>query len=60
MVYVDTTDTSAIATAVRTLVGDTEAQVALAAAGRKRAATFTWQRTADATAEVYRRLAGAR
>jgi glycosyltransferase involved in cell wall biosynthesis len=57
MVYVDTRDPSAIAAAVRRIMRDTDAQAALAAAGRKRAATFTWQRTAEATAEVYRRLA---
>jgi glycosyltransferase involved in cell wall biosynthesis len=58
MAYVDPLDPASIATAVRQLMGDHERQAVLSAAGRKRAATFTWQRTADATAEVYRRLAG--
>jgi glycosyltransferase involved in cell wall biosynthesis len=60
MAYVDATDAAAIAAAVRRLVRDPEAQAAMAAAGRKRAATFTWQRTADATADVYRRLVSQR
>lgn len=57
MVYFDPRDPTAIAGAVRRVVGDAAAQEALAAAGRKRAATFTWQRAADATAEVYHRVA---
>jgi glycosyltransferase involved in cell wall biosynthesis len=60
MAYFDPTDTTSIATAVRKVVNDVDAQAAMAAAGRKRAAAFTWQRTADATAEVYRRLARTR
>ncbi|MFE9744115.1 glycosyltransferase family 4 protein [Saccharothrix saharensis] len=56
MVYFDPYDRASIAAAVRKVVNDVDAQQALAAAGRKRAATFTWQRAADATAEVYRRL----
>ena len=60
MAYFDPHDPVAIATAVRAVVGDTDTQARLAAAGRKRAATFTWQRAADATADVYRRLAAAR
>ncbi|MBB5806953.1 glycosyltransferase involved in cell wall biosynthesis [Saccharothrix ecbatanensis] len=57
MAYFDPRDPAAIATAVRKVVGDPDAQAAMAAAGRKRAETFTWQRTADATAEVYRSMA---
>jgi glycosyltransferase involved in cell wall biosynthesis len=60
MIYVDSLDPPAIAAAVRRIVSDPDAQAALATAGRKRAATFSWQRTADATAEVYRGLARAR
>jgi glycosyltransferase involved in cell wall biosynthesis len=60
MASFDPTDPASIASAVRALMADPDAQAALAAAGRKRAATFTWKRTADATAEVYRRLARAR
>ncbi|HEY0808177.1 MAG TPA: glycosyltransferase family 1 protein [Pseudonocardiaceae bacterium] len=57
MAYFDPTDLESIATAVRTLVNDADARSAMAAAGRKRAATFTWQRAADATAAVYRQMA---
>jgi glycosyltransferase involved in cell wall biosynthesis len=57
MVYVDPNDAASIATGVRKVVSDSDAQATMAAAGRKRAATFTWQRAADATADVYRRLA---
>lgn len=60
MAYVDPTNAASIAAAVRRIVGDVDVQATMAAAGRKRAATFTWQRSADATAEVYRRLATTR
>jgi glycosyltransferase involved in cell wall biosynthesis len=59
-VYVDALEPAAIATAVRRLVADPAARATLATAGRKRAATFTWQRAAEATAAVYRRLASSR
>jgi glycosyltransferase involved in cell wall biosynthesis len=58
MAYFDPCDPAAIATAVRSLVTDPRTRTELASAGRKRAADFTWQRTAEATAEVYRRTAG--
>jgi glycosyltransferase involved in cell wall biosynthesis len=57
MVYVDPADPAAIAAAVRAVVADDAAQARMAAAGRKRAAAFTWQRAAEATAAVYRELA---
>ncbi|WP_051766886.1 glycosyltransferase family 4 protein [Saccharothrix syringae] len=60
MAYFDPRDPAAIAAAVRRVVGDPGARAAMAAAGRRRAATFTWRRSADATAEVYRRVAGSR
>ena len=59
MIYVDARSPSAIATAVRRLVGDADTQMVMSAAGRKRAAMFTWERAADATAAVYRRVAAA-
>jgi glycosyltransferase involved in cell wall biosynthesis len=60
MVYVDPNDPAAMAKAVSQVVGDATAQESLATAGRARAAQFTWQRTADATADVYRRIAAKR
>jgi len=60
MSYFDPLDPDSIATAVRQVLRDRDTQIALSAAGRKRAALFSWQRTADATAAVYRRMAGAR
>jgi glycosyltransferase involved in cell wall biosynthesis len=57
MAYVDPRDPAAIAAAVRAVVTDDAAQARMAAAGRKRAAAFTWQRAAEATAAVYRELA---
>ncbi|WP_158850675.1 glycosyltransferase family 4 protein [Saccharothrix deserti] len=60
MAYFDPREPAAIATSVRKVVSDVDLQTAMAAAGLKRAATFTWQRTADATAEVYRRMARTR
>ncbi|HEX4725041.1 MAG TPA: glycosyltransferase family 1 protein, partial [Pseudonocardiaceae bacterium] len=60
MSYFDPLDPAAIAVAVRKLVNDPDARSALAVAGRKRAATFSWQKTADATATIYRQLAARR
>jgi glycosyltransferase involved in cell wall biosynthesis len=60
MAYFDPNDPESMAAAVRALLADPDAQTTMATAGRKRAATFSWKRTADATAEVYRRLARAR
>lgn len=59
-VYVDARDPAAIAAAVRALLADAPTRARLGATGRRRAAGFTWQRTADATAEVFRRLVGRR
>lgn len=44
-----------IATAIRSLLGDRELARRLAEAGRRRAAEFTWERTARGTVESYRR-----
>lgn len=60
MAYFDPRDASAIASVVRWVVGDPDVQARLAKAGRKRVSTFTWQRAADATADVYRKLVAAR
>ncbi|XBB68495.1 glycosyltransferase family 1 protein [Nocardioides sp. WV_118_6] len=55
----DPTSAPAIATAVRRLVADPARQEALRAAGRARAAEFTWRRTAEATVASYRRTVAA-
>jgi len=52
-VYVDPLDTEDIA---RGLSEVDERRDELVAAGRERAATFSWQRTAEATLEVYREV----
>jgi glycosyltransferase involved in cell wall biosynthesis len=44
-----------IADAIETLLTDRDETTRLAAAGRERAAQFTWEKTAQATVEVYRR-----
>jgi glycosyltransferase involved in cell wall biosynthesis len=50
---------AAITEAIETLLLDRAEADRLAAAGRTRAAEFTWQETARLTAEVYRRTLGA-
>jgi len=52
-VYFDPLDPPAIARAIREALG---ARADLAARGRERAAQFSWRRTADETAAVYREL----
>jgi glycosyltransferase involved in cell wall biosynthesis len=52
-VYFDPLDSGAIARAIREAL---DARVDLAARGRARAAQFSWARTADETAAVYREL----
>lgn len=49
----DSRDTADLARALLELLGDENARRALADAGLKRAAHFSWQRTARATLEVY-------
>ena len=51
----DPTSEAAIAAAVTQLVTDRAAGERLAAAGRKRAARFSWRETANGTLEAYRR-----
>lgn len=48
-------DTAAIAAAIERLLGDEDEAARLRAAGRERASRFTWERTARATLDVYRR-----
>ncbi len=50
---VDPLDTDAIAGAIRRLLDDTELGERLGDAARRRAATFTWERTADAMVAAY-------
>jgi alpha-1,3-rhamnosyl/mannosyltransferase len=54
-VLVDPDDQPAIDAAVARVLGDGALRERLAAAGRARAAQFTWERTAEATVEAYRR-----
>jgi glycosyltransferase involved in cell wall biosynthesis len=49
-------DAPALATRLDELLGDDELRAGLGKAGVQRAATFTWQATADATARAYRTL----
>ncbi|HEX7300719.1 MAG TPA: glycosyltransferase family 1 protein [Solirubrobacteraceae bacterium] len=51
----DPEDVVAIASAIERLVGDRELADRLARAGRERAASFSWDRTATQTVESYRR-----
>ena len=51
----DPSDETAIAQAIERLVGDPDEAARLRAAGRRRAAQFTWERTAQATLDSYRR-----
>ena len=51
----DPLDVGAIAAAMEKLLGDRTEADRLAAAGRARAAQFTWERTAAQTVESYRR-----
>jgi glycosyltransferase involved in cell wall biosynthesis len=56
---VDPEDVEAIRSAVERLLTDAALAERLRAAGRKRAALFTWERTAELTVESYRRALGA-
>jgi glycosyltransferase involved in cell wall biosynthesis len=51
----DPSDTGAIRAAVERLLGDPAERSRLARAGLRRAATFTWERTAELTAASYER-----
>ena len=57
----DPEDIQAITDAMERLLADGELRKRLACAGRKRAATFTWERTAELTVASYdRALSGGR
>jgi glycosyltransferase involved in cell wall biosynthesis len=55
----DPEDVEAIRTATERLLTDASLGDRLRAAGRERAARFTWERTAELTVETYRRALGA-
>lgn len=50
---VDPLDVGGIAAAIEQLLTDRELAAALGAAAKERAATFTWERSADLAAAVY-------
>ena len=56
-VFVDPEDVEAIAAGLQQLLDDSALRAGLAAAGRKRAAGYTWQRSADLTRKVLRSIA---
>jgi alpha-1,3-rhamnosyl/mannosyltransferase len=51
---VDPRDVEAVAGAVERLLGDDALHAALRASGLERAASYTWDRCAAATADAYR------
>jgi glycosyltransferase involved in cell wall biosynthesis len=55
---VDPLDTGAIASAIATLLDDRELASRLGHAGRERARSFSWARSAALAAEVYAEAAG--
>lgn len=57
-VYVDPRDPRDIARAILRVAGDEAERRRLAELGRARAARFTWRQAAEATAAVFRRVAG--
>ena len=57
-VYVDPNDHEGIGRAILRVTGDVAERRRLAAAGRARAAQFSWRRAAEATTAVLRRAAG--
>ncbi len=58
--YFDPEDVEAIAAAVEQLLADPDLRERLSAAGRERAAGFTWESAAEATLESYDRAVNAR
>ena len=50
-------DPAALATAVETAIGDPVQNARMRHAGIARAADYTWARTAESTADVYRKVA---
>jgi glycosyltransferase involved in cell wall biosynthesis len=57
--YFDPLDTGGIAEAIATLLRDADFRVRLAAAGRERAAGFSWRRAAAETLACYERALAA-
>ncbi len=55
---VDPTRVASILAGMQSVLGDDTLAATLRARGRARAATFTWQRAAQATLDVYRHVAG--
>jgi glycosyltransferase involved in cell wall biosynthesis len=55
-VFFDPEDRPAIASAIRTVLGDEELRASLRSKGLSRAAAFSWDRVAARTAEVYREV----
>lgn len=56
--YCDPRDTESIAAALSRIAGDDELRTRLIALGRRRAAEFSWRRTAEQTVAVYREAVG--
>jgi glycosyltransferase involved in cell wall biosynthesis len=54
-VFVPPGDDEALAAALERIVEDSSLREKLVAAGRERAAAFTWERTARKTIDAYRR-----
>jgi glycosyltransferase involved in cell wall biosynthesis len=52
-VYVEAGSTAALSDAIASLLGDPVRRAGARAAGLRRAATFTWERTAAATVSAY-------
>jgi glycosyltransferase involved in cell wall biosynthesis len=57
VLYAEAPDGEALATAIQKVVDDADLADRLKAAGRQRAAQFSWRRCAGLTAEVYRKVA---
>jgi len=57
-VLLDPGDAAGWAASLDAIIGQPDRRAALATAGRARAATFTWERTARETYEVYLRAVG--
>jgi alpha-1,3-rhamnosyl/mannosyltransferase len=59
VLYFDPTDVGAMTRAIERLLTDAALRERLSLAGPERARAFTWERTAQATLESYRRAASA-
>jgi glycosyltransferase involved in cell wall biosynthesis len=55
---IDPSDVEGLASALRRLLEDESLRQALSAAGRERARSFSWRRTASETVQVYREVLG--